>query len=123
MFALDIRKNVKIGKIKFTGFHVDPECSLEKLGIFKYANKAVHPKYGVIKGDLLIDSVLKPGHTMFPPAWSEEKVLDAVLESLDNILESVVQADERLRLIGETKTGMRIKSIIGVDFFNSFPIF
>ena len=121
MFALDIRKNLKIGKIKFTGFHIDSECTLEKLGIFKYANKVVHPKYGVIKGNLLIDSVLKPGHTVFPPTWSEEKVIDVVLESLDNIFEILPQRHDRFQILGKTKQGLEIKSIISKDFFNAYP--
>src|SRR5690606_23810651 len=89
------------------GFHHDYLCELENSGVVQLLNKEVCPKTGVIKADVVWNSVTKQ-KTLFPSHWTREQVVEKTLEALKNPKEIIHKPNGTFQIKGITQEGIEI---------------
>jgi len=125
IFGIEIGQTIHrsgLVKMKLSGFHHDYQGILEKSGKIKFITKTTDPKTGVILCDIEWGGRVYEGKTLFPAAWTREKTLERISETLKNPFE-VVFEEGRWRIEGTTKEGINIRSIIDEkgNLITSYP--
>lgn len=120
-----VEKIFPMGKIEksLSGFHHYIAGHLDEMGI-KLINPKTCNKTGLILADVLCNGHLEKRKTFFPTSWSRDKVVEKIVEAIQNIIKPPVVEGTRGVLFGKTSEGIIVRIVVDVksgNYITAFP--
>lgn len=101
----------RYGPLVLRGLHHDYLGKQEQTGQLQLINKQIN-QWGVYRADMYLNGLLKLGITFFPQAWTEQQVINKVMEAYDQLYfsktKAIAQPNEVYQLQGRTNEGIFI---------------
>jgi hypothetical protein len=106
-----MKRSGRMKEPRLYGWHHDHMKNLEKAGIVQYEN-IVEGACGAFKAEPVVNGTKYGKKTFFSPVWTEEQVVEKILEALSNTHISCMIDSERCEVIEAlTRCGLKVKIV------------